>query len=82
MKKFRGAVVPSTNRFVAILSITFLGFAALESPASPASAASRGIDANCTFVTTTRCYYNPPDMRFPGTVSNFQRGNPLRYGAM
>jgi hypothetical protein len=54
MKKFRGAVVPSTNRFVAILSITFLGFAALLSPASPASAASRGIDASCTFVTTTR----------------------------
>jgi hypothetical protein len=54
MNKFRGAVVPSTNSFVAILSITLLGFAALLSPALPASAASRGIDASCTFVTTTR----------------------------
>jgi hypothetical protein len=54
MKKSRGTLVLSTNRFVAVLSITFLGFAALLSPAMPAAAASRGIDASCSFVSPTR----------------------------
>jgi hypothetical protein len=54
MNKSRGALVPSTNRFVAVPSIILLGFAALLSPITPASAASRGVDASCTFVTPAR----------------------------
>jgi hypothetical protein len=54
MKKSSGALVPATNRFVAVPSIVLLGFAALLSPATPASAASRGVDASCSFVTPTR----------------------------
>jgi hypothetical protein len=54
MNKSRVAVVLSTNRFVAVPSIILLGFAALLSPITPASAASRGVDASCTFVTPTR----------------------------
>jgi hypothetical protein len=54
MNKSRGALVPSTNRFVAVPSIILLGFAALLSPIAPASAASRGVDASCTFVTPAR----------------------------
>ena len=53
MNKSRGALVPSTNRFVAVPSIILLGFAALLSPIAPASAGTRGIGASCSFVSTS-----------------------------
>jgi hypothetical protein len=54
MKESHGGLVPSANRLAAVLSISLLGFPVLWSSAMPASAASRGVDASCTFVSTTR----------------------------
>ena len=54
MKKSLGALDTSINRYVALLSITLLGVAVLLSLAKPASAASRGIEASCSFVSPTR----------------------------
>jgi hypothetical protein len=53
MKKLFDAPVTSITRCVAVLSIALPGFAVLLSP-MPASAASRGIDASCSFVSPTR----------------------------
>lgn len=54
MKKSFGALVTSIKRYVPVLSITLLGFAALLSSAMPASAAVRGLTASCSFVSSTR----------------------------
>ena len=58
MKKCCGGLVPSTNPFAAVLAFALLGFAVLLSPVTPASAASRGVEANCSFVTSTRLNCN------------------------
>ena len=50
----------SINRYVLILSITLLSFAVLLSSAMPASAASRGFTASCSFVSATRQSCNIP----------------------
>jgi hypothetical protein len=54
MKKPFDALVTSINRNIAALSITALGCAVLLVPAMPAAAASRGVEASCSFVSTTR----------------------------
>jgi hypothetical protein len=53
-------MVTSINRYLPVLSMTLLGFAALLSSAMPASAASRGFTANCSFVSATRQNCNIP----------------------
>jgi hypothetical protein len=60
MNKSLRALVASRSRYVAVLSITFLGFALLLSQVMPASAASRGIDASCSFVSSTRLHCDFP----------------------
>src|ERR1700730_795673 len=60
MNKSLCALVTSRSRYVAVLSITLLGFAVLLSPVMPASAASRGIDASCSFVNSTRLHCDFP----------------------
>jgi len=66
MKKSFGALVTSINRYVAVVSITLLGFAVLLSAAMPASAASRGLEASCSFVSSTRLQCD-----FPVLAANF-----------
>ena len=66
MKKSFSALVTSINRYGAVLSITLLGFAVLASSATPAAAASRGIEASCSFVSSTRL-----DCNFPIVSVNF-----------
>jgi hypothetical protein len=53
MKKLFGAPVTSITHCAAVLSIALPGFAVLLSP-MPAAAGSRGIDASCSFVSSTR----------------------------
>lgn len=53
-------MVASINRYVAVSSITLLGVVALLSSAMPASAASLGLTASCSFVSTTRLQCNIP----------------------
>ena len=53
-------MVTSIKRYVPVLSIILLGFAILMAPALPASAASRGLTASCSFVSTTRLQCNIP----------------------
>ena len=53
-------MVTSTSRYVSILSVTLLGFSALLSSATPASAASRGFTASCSFVSAARQSCNIP----------------------
>jgi hypothetical protein len=65
MKKSHGGLAPSTNRLAAVLSITLLGFVILLSSAMPASAASRGVEASCTFVSTTRLTCDFPVLAVP-----------------
>jgi hypothetical protein len=65
MKKSYSGLAPSTNRLAAVLSITLLGFAVLLSSAMPASAASRGVEASCTFVSTTRLTCDFPVLAVP-----------------
>jgi hypothetical protein len=50
-------MVASINRYIAVLSIAFLSFAALLLSARPAWAASLGLTAKCSFLTMTalRC---------------------------
>jgi len=60
MKKSFGALDTSINRYVAVFSMILLGFAVLLSLAMPASAASRGIEAGCSFVSPTRLECNSP----------------------
>jgi hypothetical protein len=60
MKKSFGDLVTSISRYVPFLSITLLGVAVLLSPAMPASAGSRGIDASCSFVSPTRLHCDFP----------------------
>ena len=60
MKKSFGALDTSINRYVAVFSMILLGFAVLLSLAMPASAASRGIEASCSFVSPTRLECNFP----------------------
>ncbi len=62
MTKSFGALVTSINRYVAVLSITLLGFAVLLSQAVPAAAGSRGIDASCSFVSSTRLQCDFPGL--------------------
>jgi len=50
----------SISRYVAVLSITLLGFAALLLSAMPASAASLGLTASCSFVSTISLQCNIP----------------------
>ena len=66
MKKSFSALVTSINRYGAVLSITLLGFAVLASSATLAAAASRGIEASCSFVSSTRL-----DCNFPVVAANF-----------
>ena len=53
-------MVTLIKRYVPVLSIILLGFAILMAPALPASAASRGLTASCSFVSTTRLQCNLP----------------------
>src|SRR5215472_5973023 len=53
-------MVTSRSRYVSILSGTILGCAALLSSAMPASAASRGFTASCSFVSAARQTCNIP----------------------
>ena len=53
-------MVTSIKRYVPVLSIILLGFAILVAPAMPASAASRGLTASCSFISTTRLQCNIP----------------------
>jgi hypothetical protein len=53
-------MITSIKRYVPVLSITLLGFAILVASAMPASAASRGLTASCSFVSTTRLQCNIP----------------------
>jgi hypothetical protein len=50
----------SINRYVLILSITLLSLTVLLFSAMPASAASRGLTASCSFVSATRQSCNIP----------------------
>ena len=54
MKQFFGTLVTSKNRYLSVLSITVLGVVVLLSSALPASAASRGLETTCSFLTATR----------------------------
>jgi len=54
------------RHLVAVLSIVLLGFAALLLPATPASAASLGLQMQCTSVSATRW-----QCLFPGTIPAF-----------
>jgi hypothetical protein len=60
MKKSFGNLITSISRYVPFLSVTLLGVAVLLAPATPASAASRGIDASCPFVSPTRLHCDFP----------------------
>jgi hypothetical protein len=53
-------MVTSKNRYVPVLSIALLGLGGLLLSAMPASAASRGITASCSFVSATRQNCNIP----------------------
>jgi hypothetical protein len=53
-------MVTSRNRYVPVLSVALLGLGALLLSAMPASAASRGITASCSFVSATRQHCNIP----------------------
>jgi hypothetical protein len=53
-------MVTSINRYLPVLSMTLLGFAALLSSAMPASAASQGRMASCSFSSPTRLQCNIP----------------------
>jgi hypothetical protein len=55
-------MVASIKRYVAVLAIPLLGFAALLSGAPPASAAALGLTASCTFPSTTVAQCNIPVM--------------------
>jgi hypothetical protein len=54
------AMATSKNRYVPIISIVLLGSGALFSSALPASAASRGLTASCSFINPTRLQCNIP----------------------
>jgi hypothetical protein len=53
-------MVTSINRYLPVLSMTLLGFAALLSSAMPASAASQGRMASCVFSSPTRLHCDIP----------------------
>lgn len=53
-------MVPSIKHYVAVLAIPALGFAALLSAAQPAPAATLGLTASCSFISTTRAQCNFP----------------------
>lgn len=53
-------MIASINRYVAVLSITLLGVAALLSWATPASASALGLTESCSFTTATRTQCNIP----------------------
>ena len=54
MKKSIGVLRPAINRYVAVLSIALAGGATLLTPTMTASAASRGYEATCSFISSTR----------------------------
>jgi hypothetical protein len=54
MKKWFGSLATSVTRYVAIVAIGLSGVSVVLLPSSPASASARGVEASCSFLSSTR----------------------------